>query len=128
VLILAAAAVVAIIAVSYFYTQHQNQNYASQVQFGSSWHYIGNTTEHFNDICPDSGVPISCVGDTNLPATIQEWANGTVIAYVGHISYSISAEMGPTITHSYTVVIINNSTYCVAPKVSDRPGCPPVIN
>ena len=68
VLILAAVASVAIIGVSYIYLQPANS--PGQVRFGSSWHYVGNTTEYFNDICPDSGLPVPCgaiVGSWFLP-------------------------------------------------------------
>jgi hypothetical protein len=119
VLILAAATVVAIIGVSFFYTQYQKQNDSSHVQFGDSWHYTGNTTQYFNDVCPDSGLALPCASLTNPPATIEEWSNGSVTAYVGQITYN---------SQTYHVVIIDNSTYCVAPKVPDRPGCPQVIN
>jgi len=125
--ILAVAAVVAIIGVSYIYLHpSQPANSASQVQFGSSWHYIGNTTEYSNDICGDSGLPIMCVTLSVTSAMIEQWSNGTVIAYVGHPPTEITNNM--THTQTYSVVVIDNSTHCVAPKVFDRPGCPQVIN
>jgi len=97
---------------------------SSQIQFGGAWHYVGNTTEHFNDICPDAGLGIDCVALTNPPPSIEEWYNGTVTAFVGQIK-----TCGNDLPCQwYSVVIINNSTYCVAPKVEDRPSCPPIID
>ena len=96
---------------------------SSQIQFGSAWHYVGNTTAHFNDICPDAGLGVDCVGLTNPPPSIEEWSNGTVTAFVGKIKACVNDSSCQT----YSVVIINNSTYCVAPKVEDRPTCPPII-
>ena len=91
----------------------QNSRYEIMTLSGS-WHYVGNTSEYFNDICPDSGILVDCEGMGNPPATIQMWSNGTVTAFVGHITVN---------NDSYSVVIIGNSTYCVTPNVGDRPLC-----
>ena len=115
--ILVAALLITVACGLYLYSWTENN--ADQVYFGSSWHYLGNTSMYFNDVCPDSGLPVPCVGWTgpNPPSTIEQWTNGITTAYVGRITY----------TQTYSVVIMNNATYCVAPKVSHEPGCPAVI-
>lgn len=98
-----------------FYSIHLNQANSSHRRILSgSWNYVGNTTQYFNDICPDSGLPINCEGMGNPPATIQEWTNGTLTTYVGHITLNNS---------TYSVVIVNNSTFCVNPRTGDEPYC-----
>ncbi len=97
-------------------------NYGA-VSFSSSWHYVVNVTL--------SGTLSACEAlrfpcPSNPTSQAEQFTNGTANIYAEGITGCQEGSATACIT--WTIIISNNSVYCITPPVSYAPQCPSVIN